>query len=74
MEHCSAAVILQAMHGAQWGQPNRREFSREDLIEWQLVTPMGAPTQVPPSHTPMMAVRTLLAVAHSEATSQTIAD
>jgi len=45
VEHCAPAAIQQALLSALPADPKRQEFSRDDLIGLQLVTPMGTASQ-----------------------------
>jgi len=40
VEHCSSDAIRAALQSARPSQPNRKEFSRDDLVPWGLLTPM----------------------------------
>ena len=40
VEHCSIDAIRAALESARPSQPNRKEISREDLVQWGLLTPM----------------------------------
>ncbi len=41
VEHCSIDAIQAALQSARPSQPNRTEFSRDDLVQWGLLTPMN---------------------------------
>ena len=41
VEHCSIEAIRAALQSARRSQPDRKEFSRDDLVQWGLLTPMN---------------------------------